>query len=67
MTPELSEKIDYWRKNEKNLTLKEMREAVEAIRGDRKAAATKSESASRTRAKKEIPNADDLLDQLGKL
>lgn len=69
MSPELSAKIDLWRSKAtaNTLTTEEMKEAVALIRGDRKNAASKSETATRKRATREIPNADDLLEQLGKM
>lgn len=45
-------------------SLEEMREAVRLLRGDRRAAATSSESSRRSKAKAVIPNADDMLGEL---
>lgn len=68
MSPELLAKISIWRAkaNDGTLTLEEQREAVMALRGDRKIAATSGDSAKRTaKAKAAVPNADDMLGELG--
>lgn len=67
MSPEIIAKISIWRQaaSEGNLTVDQMREAVNLIRGDRKTAAVSSEQARKTRAKKEIKSAEDMLKELG--
>lgn len=66
MNPELQSQIVIWRQKaaEGTLSIDEMRQAVAAIRGDRRGAATASEASRRKAAKKEIPSADDMLKQL---
>ena len=66
ISPELQAKIALWRAKAADGTLsrEEMREAILAIRGDRKNAAAASDQARRTRAKKEIKSADELLGEL---
>ena len=62
--------IAKWRQKalDGTLTLEEMRQAVDVMRGDRKNAAQASASSGtrRTKAKAAIPSADDMLDELGK-
>lgn len=67
MTPEVSAQIAIWRHktNEGTITVEEMRQAVDLIRGSRKSAAISSEQARKTRAKKEIKSADEMLGELG--
>lgn len=69
MSPELQSKIANWRAKALNGTLSqnEMREAIIALRADRVGAAIASDKAKRTRAKSEIPDANDLLAELGGL
>jgi hypothetical protein len=68
-SPELQSKIAIWRAKaaEGTLTQEEMREAIAALRGDRKAAQNASESSTKrvAKAKAAIPDADSLLDELG--
>lgn len=68
-SPELQSKIAVWRAkaNEGTLTMEEQREAVAAIRGERKSAANASEGAKRKVAKAAIPDAKALLGALGGL
>lgn len=47
------------------LTQEDMREAVLLLRGDRRSAAAASDTARRAKAKAAIPDADDLLNELG--
>ena len=66
---ETQQKIAVWRQKaqEGTLTLEEMRQAVEIMRGDRKNSAHAAASgARRAKAKAAIPSADDMLDELGK-
>lgn len=67
MTNEMLVKIAEWRQKaqDKTLTTEDMKAAITAIRGDRKTAASVSEQARRTRAKKEVKSADELLKDLG--
>lgn len=66
-SPELQSKIAVWRQRalEGTLTQDEMREAVKAMRGDRLAAASASENSRRKVARAVVPNADELLGELG--
>lgn len=68
-SPELIAKIAVWRQKAKDgtLTTEDQREAVAAIRGERKAAAHSSEQSKRTKAKAVVPDAKSLLADLGKL
>lgn len=45
-------------------TKEDMVRAVKLLRGDRRAAASASESSRRSKAKAVIPNADDMLNEL---
>jgi hypothetical protein len=69
MTPELNAKIAIWRQKalDGTLTIEEMKDAIQALRQGRVSAAHASETARRSRAKAEIPSANDLLDELGAL
>lgn len=66
-TPELQSKISIWRQKalEGTLSVEELKEAILALRAGRTSAAHASETARRTKAKAEIPSADDLLAELG--
>lgn len=66
MTPELQSKITIWRARaaEGTLSIEEMREAVAVIREGRLGAAHASEASKRSRAKKEIKSADEMLNEL---
>lgn len=68
-SPELVAKIAVWRQKaiDGTLTLEETREAIEALRQGRNSAYHASEISRRTKAKVEIPSADDLLSELGAL
>jgi hypothetical protein len=67
--PELQSKITLWRQraSEGTITLDEMREAILALRGGRKAALEASESSGSKKAKKPARNVDDMLAELGPL
>jgi hypothetical protein len=62
-------KIAIWRQKalDGTLTVEETTQAILAIRGDRRSAAHASEKARSAKAAKVIPNADDLLSELGDL
>ena len=68
-SPELTSKIALWRAKviDNTITTEEMIEAVKALRGERLSAAQATSSARRTKAVKAIPNAADLLSELGGL
>lgn len=68
-TPEVQNQINQWRAkaNAGTLSLEEMKAAVLLMRGDRKSAHATSETARRSKAKKEVRSADDLLGELDKL
>lgn len=67
MSPELQSKISLWRAKAVNgtLTPDEMKEAILALRQDRIGASIASAASKRTKAKAEIPDADDLLAEMG--
>lgn len=67
MSPELQSKISIWRQRAINgtLTQDEMKEAILALRQDRIGASIASAASKRTKAKAEIPDADDLLAEMG--
>jgi len=67
MTPELQSKITMWRAKaaDGTITLEEMKEAVAALREGRRTAAVSPERARTAKAKAAIPNADDMLAELG--
>lgn len=64
---DLQSKIALWRAKalDGTITIEELREAVAAMRQDRKSAAVASDKSRRARAKAEIPSADDMLGELG--
>jgi hypothetical protein len=66
ITPALQSKIEHWRKRSETgeLTLEELKEAVQMLRGGRMAAAAASSTSVRKRATAAIPNADDMLSEL---
>jgi len=66
MTPELQSKIIILRQkaNEGTLTLDEMKEAIVLLRGSRRSASIASETSRRTKARKEVKSADELLGEL---
>lgn len=68
-SPELQSRIAVWRAKAKDgtLTIEEQREAIAAIRGERKSAANASEQSKRTKAKAVVPDAKALLASLGGL
>lgn len=67
MNPELQSKIALWRQKATEGTLlpEEMREAIKALRDGRMNAAKTATTATRSKAIKVIPSADDLLAELG--
>lgn len=67
MSPELQSKIALWRQKavQGTLTQEEMKEAILALRADRVGAAVASAASKRSKAKAEIPDADDLLAEMG--
>ncbi|HQR20773.1 MAG TPA: hypothetical protein PKV98_07895 [Burkholderiaceae bacterium] len=67
MSPELASKIATWRAKAiaGTLTQEEMREAIIALRADRVGAAIASDKSKRAKAKAEIPDAGDLLKEMG--
>jgi hypothetical protein len=67
MSPELQSRISVWRAKAVNgtLTQEEMREAIIALRADRVGAAVASDRSKRAKAKAEIPDASDLLKEMG--
>jgi hypothetical protein len=64
--PELNAKISVWRQAAIDGTLSQadLKEAIEALRGDRRSAAVASDKSRKAKAIKEIPSADDLLSEL---
>lgn len=69
VSPELSSKIAYWRSRslEGTITIDEMKEAILALRQDRKAAAEASEASGSKRKKAPPKNVDDMLSELDSL
>lgn len=67
MTPELSSKIQTWRARcvDGTITKPELAEAIRALRSDRVGAAIASDKSRRAKAKAEIPDANDLLTEMG--
>lgn len=66
--PEVQSRIAIWRQKaaDGTLTTEEMRGVIEMLRGPRASAAVTS-ATSRTRARKEVKSAEDLLGELGNL
>lgn len=66
---ELQAKIAVWRQKTRDntMTTEEYKEAIAALRGDRKNAAATSEQSKRTKAKAAVPDAKALLADLGGL
>lgn len=66
---ELQAKLAVWRQRTRDgtMTVEDYKEAIAAIRGDRKTAANTSEQAKRTKAKAAVPDAKALLADLGGL
>lgn len=62
-------KIAIWRQKavDGTLTVEEMKEAIQIMRGDRRGAAIASDKARKAKAGVAIPTADDLLAELGDL
>ena len=62
-------KIAIWRQKaiDGTLTVEEMKEAIQVMRGDRRGAAIASDKARKAEAGVAIPTADDLLAELGDL
>jgi hypothetical protein len=69
LTPEQQDQIAIWRQKalEGTLTQDEMRQAITLLRQGRVSAGIKSDVARAKKVKQDIPNADDLLDELGGL
>lgn len=69
VSPELSSKITYWRSRslEGTITIDEMKEAILALRQDRKSAAEASEASGSKRKKAPPKNVDDMLSELNSL
>ena len=67
MTPETISKIAHWRakQREGELSQADMLEIIRTLRGERVGAAMASAKTKVAKAKAEIPNANDLLDELG--
>jgi len=57
ISPELQSKLAVWRQkaSEGTLTMEDMKEGIEFLRADRRAAATQSKSSRTAKAKREIP------------
>ena len=68
-TLDMMTKIAVWRQKaiEGTLSIEEMKEAIQALRGDRRGAAIASDKARKAKAGTAIPTADDLLAELGDL
>ena len=66
MSPEMNAQIALWRAKalDGSLTVDEMKQAIVALRGDRRGAAVASEKSRRSKAKAVIPDGDDLLAEL---
>jgi len=69
MTPEIQSRISVLRQKslDKTITIEEMREAIILMRSGRVGAAIASDTSRRKTAKKVVPSADDLLNELGEL
>lgn len=67
MTPELQSKMILWRSKAVDGTLsqEELKEAMAALRGARKSAASSTTAAKAKKAKAAVPSADDLLKEMG--
>lgn len=65
-SPELQSNIANWRAKAiaGTLTREEMAEAIKALRADRVGASIASEKSRRSKAKAEVPDADDLLKEM---
>ena len=69
MSPELQSKISIWRAKAVagTLSVEEMKEAIRALRQDRVGARIPSATSRRKTAKAAIPDANDLLAEMGGL
>ena len=69
ISPEMMSKVAQWRARALagDLTEAEMVEAIKQMRAGRFGAAMASDQAKRTRAKAAVPDADDLLKELGEM
>lgn len=67
VSTEMQSKIALWRARAEagTLTEEEMVEGIKALRADRFGAATASDAAKKKRAQAVIPDADDLLKEMG--
>lgn len=67
ISPETQSKMQIWRQKalDGSLSMDELKEAVAALRADRKSAMETSAAKRTAKAKKEIPSAQDLLADLG--
>lgn len=67
MNQDLQVKLAEWRQKaaDGTLSVDEMRQIIQALRGDRKNAAVTSEAARRTKARSVVKSADELLGELG--
>ncbi len=65
-TPELNAKIAVWRQSalDGTLTQDDLRQAIDALRGERRSASVASDKSRKAKAVREIPSADDLLSEL---
>ena len=65
-SPEVQHRIAILRQKatDNSLTMDEMKEAIQLIRGDRRNAQAASDGARRKKATAAIPNADDLLSEM---
>lgn len=65
-SPELNAKISVWRQAALDGTLspEDLRQAIDALRGERRGAAVASDKSRKAKAVREIPSADDLLNEL---
>ena len=69
MTPEIQSKMQIWRRKalDGTLTEAEMTEAIQVLREGRVGAQAASDASRRKKAIAAVPNADDLLGELGGL
>ena len=69
MTPDLNSRIAIWRQKaiQGTLTEEETKEAIIALRAGRVSAHMASDNSRRKKAIAEVPNADDLLGELGEM
>ena len=66
MTPELNQKVAEWRQKsvDGTLSLEDMKEAIQALRGGRVSAAIASAGSKAKKAPMVVQSADDLLGEL---